>query len=235
PPVTYTQRLAPPPPPPTTTRRPPPPPSTYLPPVTTTTTRRPPPPPPPPTTRRPPPPPSTYLPPVTQRTTTPAPEYLPPVEINLKKVDKDNNFQFVYNLPEVSTRRVIPTTTTTTPKPSRDYLPPEDNIEGLELLPEFVNPPKPKPKPKAEDDGQYNDPNDDPTKWNLRDSIPGEPGKDYPTLREIPTTDFSCEGRADDKSFFMNDLIGKTINVAMPTAQNPKLDASRLQFQREFT
>ena len=123
------------------------------------------------------------------------------------QVDTQNNFEFEYNLPQTTRRPPPPppppttTTTTTTKKPPRDYLPPEvENSEGLELEAEFQNPPK-KVESKDYDDGQYNDPNDDPTKWNLRDSIPGEPGKDYPTLREIPQTDFSCEGRADGTLF----------------------------------
>lgn len=114
------------------------------------------------------------------------------------QIDKENNFQFEYNLPQTTRRpQPPPTTTTTTKKPPRDYLPPDiENTEGLELEAEFRNQAK-QVVSKDYDDGQYNDPNDDPSKWNLRDSIPGEPGKDYPTLREIPQTDFSCEGRAD--------------------------------------
>lgn len=101
----------------------------------------------------------------------------------------------MYQVPEVTTRRVIiTTTTTTTPKPNRDYLPPEEpNREGLLLEADFQD----DDKKGEEQNGEFVDPLDDPTKWNLRDSIPGEPGQDYPTLREIPTTDFSCEGRVD--------------------------------------
>ena len=35
---------------------------------------------------------------------------------------------------------------------------------------------------------------DDPLDW-LRDSIPGEPGLDYPIFNEVQETSFSCEGR----------------------------------------
>ena len=37
-------------------------------------------------------------------------------------------------------------------------------------------------------------PGDDPLDW-LRDSIPGEPGVDYPIFAEVQDTAFSCEGR----------------------------------------
>lgn len=30
----------------------------------------------------------------------------------------------------------------------------------------------------------------------VRDNIPGEPGKDYKALASIPKTTFTCEGRA---------------------------------------
>merc|ERR1711963_250446 len=35
---------------------------------------------------------------------------------------------------------------------------------------------------------------DDPLDW-LRESIPGEPGVDYPIFADIAATDFSCNGR----------------------------------------
>ena len=38
------------------------------------------------------------------------------------------------------------------------------------------------------------DGSDDPLDW-LRDSIPGEPGVDYPIFSEIETTSFSCKDR----------------------------------------
>ena len=34
----------------------------------------------------------------------------------------------------------------------------------------------------------------DPLDW-LRDSVPGEPGVDYPVLAEVQDTSFSCQGR----------------------------------------
>ena len=37
-------------------------------------------------------------------------------------------------------------------------------------------------------------PGDDPLQW-LRDSIPGEPGTDYPIYNAVESTAFSCEGR----------------------------------------
>ena len=37
-------------------------------------------------------------------------------------------------------------------------------------------------------------PGDDPLQW-LRDSIPGEPGVDYPIFSSVEETGFSCEGR----------------------------------------
>ncbi|TRY77186.1 hypothetical protein TCAL_17010 [Tigriopus californicus] len=37
-------------------------------------------------------------------------------------------------------------------------------------------------------------PGDDPLQW-LRDSIPGEPGVDYPIFSSVQETSFSCEGR----------------------------------------
>jgi hypothetical protein len=35
---------------------------------------------------------------------------------------------------------------------------------------------------------------DDPLQW-LRDSIPGEPGTDYPIFSEVQESSFSCDGR----------------------------------------
>lgn len=35
---------------------------------------------------------------------------------------------------------------------------------------------------------------DDPLQW-LRDSIPGEPGVDYPIFSAVEQTSFSCEGK----------------------------------------
>ena len=37
-------------------------------------------------------------------------------------------------------------------------------------------------------------PGDDPLQW-LRDSIPGEPGIDYPIFSSVQQTGFSCDGR----------------------------------------
>jgi hypothetical protein len=37
-------------------------------------------------------------------------------------------------------------------------------------------------------------PGDDPLQW-MRDSIPGEPGVDYPIYNTVESTAFSCEGR----------------------------------------
>jgi hypothetical protein len=37
-------------------------------------------------------------------------------------------------------------------------------------------------------------PGDDPLQW-LRDSIPGEPGVDYPIYNAVESTAFSCEGK----------------------------------------
>ena len=39
------------------------------------------------------------------------------------------------------------------------------------------------------------DGSDDPLDW-LRESIPGEPGVDYPIFAEVETTSFSCKDRA---------------------------------------
>ena len=38
------------------------------------------------------------------------------------------------------------------------------------------------------------DGSDDPLDW-LRESIPGEPGVDYPIFAEVETTSFSCKDR----------------------------------------
>jgi hypothetical protein len=38
------------------------------------------------------------------------------------------------------------------------------------------------------------DGSDDPLDW-LRESIPGEPGVDYPIFAEVATTSFSCKDR----------------------------------------
>ena len=37
-------------------------------------------------------------------------------------------------------------------------------------------------------------PGDDPLQW-LRDSIPGEPGTDYPIFSSVQETSFSCENK----------------------------------------
>ena len=37
-------------------------------------------------------------------------------------------------------------------------------------------------------------PGDDPLQW-LRDSIPGEPGVDYPIFSAVEQTNFDCEGK----------------------------------------
>ena len=46
------------------------------------------------------------------------------------------------------------------------------------------------------------DGSDDPLDW-LRESIPGEPGVDYPIFSEIETTSFSCKDRVFGGKFFI--------------------------------
>ncbi|XP_034237478.1 uncharacterized protein LOC117642950, partial [Thrips palmi] len=76
--------------------------------------------------------------------------------------------------------KVKPTTTTT-----------EEPSEGLSLDAAGLQALQDK-----NEDGQYH-PDADHTHWDIRKSIPGEPGTDYPTLDSIPETGFSCDGRAD--------------------------------------
>lgn len=74
-------------------------------------------------------------------------------------------------------------TTTTTPEP----------IEGLSLEAAGQQ-----AAAENHDDGHYHhDDHEDHSKWDIRKSVPGEPGRDYPTLDKIPDTGFSCDGRAD--------------------------------------
>ena len=47
---------------------------------------------------------------------------------------------------------------------------------------------------------------DDPLDW-LRDSIPGEPGVDYPIFAEVQDTAFSCEGRKFGGRFVEIEII----------------------------
>ena len=47
-------------------------------------------------------------------------------------------------------------------------------------------------------------PGDDPLQW-LRDSIPGEPGVDYPIFSAVEQTAFSCDGKVfGGKNFFLD-------------------------------
>ncbi len=46
-------------------------------------------------------------------------------------------------------------------------------------------------------------PGDDPLQW-LRDSIPGEPGTDYPIYNTVESTSFSCEGRVFGGKFHID-------------------------------
>jgi hypothetical protein len=36
---------------------------------------------------------------------------------------------------------------------------------------------------------------DKPDEWDIRDSVPGSPGENYPVYGSIPRTAFRCEGR----------------------------------------
>jgi len=104
--------------------------------------------------------------------------------------------------PRPPPRPITTTTTTTTPAPG--YLPP--NQSGLELLS-----PNDDDEKKGEDlDDVDEEPEhdyhlddgpgkkDDHAHWDVRKSIPGEPGVDYPTLRRVPKgLKFSCNGRPD--------------------------------------
>ena len=47
---------------------------------------------------------------------------------------------------------------------------------------------------------------DDPLQW-LRDSIPGEPGVDYPIFSAVEQTQFSCEGKVFGGKSFLKNLI----------------------------
>ena len=47
---------------------------------------------------------------------------------------------------------------------------------------------------------------DDPLEW-LRDSIPGEPGVDYPIFSAVEQTQFSCEGKVFGGESFLKQLI----------------------------
>ena len=50
-------------------------------------------------------------------------------------------------------------------------------------------------------------PGDDPLDW-LRDSIPGEPGVDYPIFSAVEQTAFSCDGKVfGGKNFFLYFLL----------------------------
>ncbi|XP_069678519.1 uncharacterized protein [Periplaneta americana] len=42
--------------------------------------------------------------------------------------------------------------------------------------------------------------------WDLRESVPGEPGVDYPTFNAVPDTGFSCEGR--DEGYYADMSTG---------------------------
>ncbi|CAG7719402.1 unnamed protein product [Allacma fusca] len=90
-------------------------------------------------------------------------------------------------------------TTTTTPTPTRPTRPTpgvefyeENDSVGLFPLDEAPPPVSPNrdfftttPAPLALDTNG----------WDIRDSIPGQPQRDYPLLSKIPRTSFSCEGR----------------------------------------
>ncbi|XP_047000647.1 mucin-17-like [Schistocerca americana] len=49
-------------------------------------------------------------------------------------------------------------------------------------------------RPEKHGGGRYVD---DPRRWELRESVPGEPGTDYPVYSAIPSTAFSCQGRSE--------------------------------------
>ena len=49
-------------------------------------------------------------------------------------------------------------------------------------------------------------PGDDPLQW-LRDSIPGEPGVDYPIFSAVEQTALSCDGKVFGGKFFFLDFL----------------------------
>ena len=55
-------------------------------------------------------------------------------------------------------------------------------------------------------------PGDDPLQW-LRDSIPGEPGVDYPIFSAVEQTSFSC----DDKVFGGKKLVNLFLHRLLET------------------
>ncbi len=54
----------------------------------------------------------------------------------------------------------------------------------------------------GQDGGRHGD---DPLDW-LRDSIPGEPGVDYPIFAMIPDTEFDCSDRVHGGKFISDKL-----------------------------
>lgn len=53
-------------------------------------------------------------------------------------------------------------------------------------------------------------PGDDPLQW-LRDSIPGEPGTDYPIFSSVEQTSFSCEDKVFGGKYCTNQLQNNEI------------------------
>jgi len=93
------------------------------------------------------------------------------------------------------------TTTTTTEKPEPNYDPDSNNFDSSVLIPEPVvvetTTLKPTTKAPATTTEHEHHDHDEVLFWDFRESIPGEPGQDYPILDKIPTTEFKCNERLD--------------------------------------
>lgn len=158
---------------------------------------------------------------------TPSNEYLPPVETTtttttttprpttrattIAKVTTTTTRPTTQPTTTTTTRpttrpTTTTTTTTTTEKPDPNYDPDSNNFDSSVLIPEPVvvetTTPKPttaKPTTKApatttEHEHHHHD---EVLFWDFRESIPGEPGQDYPILDKIPSTEFKCNDRLD--------------------------------------
>lgn len=77
------------------------------------------------------------------------------------------------------------------------YLPPSDiNAEGDNPLQTGVL----LKSKEEEEDGKYHH-DEDHTHWDIRKSVPGEPGQDYPVYDSIPATSFTCEMKSEGNLF----------------------------------
>merc|ERR1712137_1349657 len=140
---------------------------------------------------------------------TPSNEYLPPVETTTAApAPTTRKATTTITTTPLPTTSKATTTTTTTEKPDPNYDPDSNNFDSSILIPEPVvvkttteklttaapTTTQPTTTPptttslSTTTEHEHHD-HDEVLFWDFRESIPGEPGQDYPILDKIPSTE----------------------------------------------